>query len=70
MGKRADKHNKRCADHPRDGSKLTCLIYGPGRSSYECKVLNDFGAKYSKYRHFKESSQEPIFKTYLEISKR
>ena len=36
---RDDKHRKRYADHPKDRSKLTCLICGPGHSSYECKVL-------------------------------
>ena len=58
MVKRFDKSKKRRVDHLRDRSKLTCIKHGPVNSSYECKLLNCFGTKYSKYRPFKESRQE------------
>ena len=38
----------------RGWSKLTCLIHGPGDSSDECRVLNDFGCNYTNVRPFKE----------------
>ena len=44
MGESAGKRQKRYVDHPTDKSKII-LIYGPGNSSDECKVLGDFGAK-------------------------
>ena len=41
-------------DHPKDRSKPTYLIRGPGHSSYECKVLGDFGSNYAKIRPTKD----------------
>ena len=48
INRSAVKSKQRCVDNQRDGSKLTCLIHGPGHSPDECKVLNDFGSKYTK----------------------
>ena len=56
------KHKKRYVNHPRDQSKLTCIISGPGNSSDECKVLGDFGSKYTKIRPNKERSPELTLK--------
>ena len=53
--------HKRYLDHPKDRSKLTCLIHGPGNSSDECNVLGDFGFKYSKIRTIKDYRQEPLY---------
>ena len=53
----------------RDQSKLTCLIHGPIYLSHECKILNDFGNKYAKGRHFNESMKNPIFKISFGIRK-
>ena len=50
MGESSGKRRKRYVDHPKDISKLTCLIHVPGHSSYICKVLGDFGSKYYKIR--------------------
>ena len=52
--KSAGKIRKRYVDHPKDRSKLTFLIHGPGHSSDECKVLGYFGSKYYKIRPDKE----------------
>ena len=38
MSESAGMRIKRCVDHPKDRSKLTCLIHGPVHSSDECKV--------------------------------
>ena len=45
-----ENQRKRYIDHPKDILKLTCLIHGPGNSSYKCKFLGDFGTKYAKDR--------------------
>ena len=50
MGKRTVKHNQGYVYCPRDQQKLTYLIHGLGYSSDECKVLKDFGTKYTKFR--------------------
>ena len=50
MSESAVKRRKRYADQLKDISKLTCLIHGPGNSSYKCKFLGDFGTKYAKDR--------------------
>ena len=39
MSESTGKRRKMYVYHPKDGSKLTCLIHGPGHSSDECKVL-------------------------------
>ena len=44
--------------HPKNRSKQTCIIHGPGHSSDECKVLGDFGYRYSKIRPTKDHSNE------------
>ena len=59
MGKRAGKSDQRCVGIQRYISQLTCLITGPGHSSYECKVLNHFGTKYTIGGTFKERRKEP-----------
>ena len=41
MSESGGKHRKRYVDHPKDRSKLNCLIHGPGHSSDECKVVGD-----------------------------
>ena len=53
------KHIKRYVDHPKDRFRKSCLIHGPGYSSYEYKVLGDFGSKYSKIRATKNRGQKP-----------
>ena len=58
MGKRACKRKKGYVDLPRDISKPTSLINGPGNLSDECKVLNYFVTKYARFRTFKEDRKE------------
>ena len=48
MSESSGKIRKSYVDYPKDRSKLTCLIHGPGHSSDECKVLVEFGFKYYK----------------------
>ena len=62
MGKHAGRCKKRYVDCPIEISQLTCLIHGPGHSSDECKVLDNFGTKYAKCRPFKESRVNPTTK--------
>ena len=62
MSESAVKHRKMYVDHPRDISKLICLIHGPGNSSDECKVLGDFGSRYSKSRPTKDHRHDPSTK--------
>ena len=50
---------KMYVDHPKDRSKLTCIIHIPGHSSDECKVLGDFGFKYSKINPTKDQGHDP-----------
>ena len=59
MGTCAGKCKQSYVHCPRDRSKLTCLINGIGNLSFECKVLNHFGAKYANGRDFKEHRQDP-----------
>ena len=54
MSESAGKYIKRYVDHPKDRSKLTCIIHGPGNSSDECKMLGDFGYKYFGIRPTKD----------------
>ena len=61
------KHRKMYVDHPKDISKHTCLIHGPGNSSYEFKVLGDFGSKQSKFSPNKERGHEPATKKKFNI---
>ena len=58
MSESAGKRRKRYVDL-KDRSKLTCLIHGPGHSPDECKVLGEFGSKYSKSRPTKYRGHEP-----------
>ena len=53
------KFRKRYIYHPKYIPKPTCLIHGTGHSSYEYKVLGDFGSKYSKIRATKNRGQKP-----------
>ena len=59
MGQCTGKRKQSYVNHPRDRSKPTCLIYGHGNSSDECKLQTDFGTKYVKSRPFKERKQYP-----------
>ena len=63
----AGKRIKSYVYHMKDRYKLTCLIHGPGYSSYECKVLRDFGSKYSKSRPTKDHRNEPTTKKTFDI---
>ena len=40
-------------------SRSTCLIHGPGNSSYEYKFLGDIDCKYLKIRPTKDRGQDP-----------
>ena len=62
MSESADKRRNSYADHPKDRSKLTCLIYGPVHSSDECKVLGDFCYNYSKIRPTKDRGHDHAVK--------
>ena len=42
--------------------QLTCLAHVPEHSSDECKVLGDFGSKYTKGIPTKDLRQEPATK--------
>ena len=59
MSESAGNNRKRYIYHPKDISKLPCLIHGPRHSSDECKVLGEFGTMYDKCRPTKERMQEP-----------
>ena len=48
--------------HPKDRTKITCLIHGSENTSDECKFLGDFGTKYSKNRPNKYCRHEPTNK--------
>ena len=70
MIERPSNRIKSYVDHPKDRSKITCLIHGPGNSSYECDVLGDLGSKYYKISPTKDHRQDPttknIFQTAIE----
>ena len=36
------------------------MIHGAGHSSYECKVLGEFGTKYSAAQYNKDRGSDPI----------
>ena len=59
MSESAGKFIKRYVVHPKDRSKRIFLILGIGHSSDECKVLGDFGSKYSKIRPTKYRGHDP-----------
>ena len=59
MGERDGKRKKRYVDRPTGQSK-TCLIHGPVHSSDKCKILGDFGAKYTKGKPTKGHGNHPI----------
>ena len=58
MSESTGKRRKRYVDHLKDRSRLTCLFHIPGHSSVECKVLGDFGSKYSERRPTKNHGQD------------
>ena len=58
MSDSAGKIRKSYVDHPKDRSKLTCIIHGPGNSSNECKVLRNFGSEYSKIMSTKDRGKD------------
>ena len=60
MSEIAVKHRKMYVDHPKDISRLICLIHGPGNSSDECKVLGEFCCRYSKSRPTKDYGHDPV----------
>ena len=62
MSESAGKCRKRYVDNPKDISKLTCTIHGPGHSSDECKVLGDFVTNYAKDGRTKYWLQKPATK--------
>ena len=65
MSKSDVKRRKIYLDYPRDRSKQTCLIHRPRHSSYECKVLGEFGFMYARYRPTKERRKELAVKNYF-----
>ena len=65
------KRRKKYVDHPKDRSKLTCLIHDPGHSLDECRFSGYFGYKYSKIRSTKgrgHESETGIFLTDRKIT--
>ena len=48
--------------HPNYIFNHTCLTHSPGHSSDECKVLGDFGSKYSIIMHAEDRGHDPITK--------
>ena len=54
MSEGSENCRKIYVDYPKRKSKPTCLIHEPGHSSYECKILGDFGSKYVKSRPTKD----------------
>ena len=58
MSESSEKRRKRYVDNFDDRSKHTSLIYVPGNSSYEYRVLGDFGSKYSKRRPTKDRGND------------
>ena len=62
MSEISGKQRKRYVDHPKDISKLTCIIHGPVHSSDECMVLGYFGSTYYKSRNTKDRMQDPANK--------
>ena len=69
MGKSSGKRRKQYADCLLGESKI-CLICGPGNSSYECKVLGDFGAKYAKVHPNKDCGNHPVLRKKLTVSRK
>ena len=59
ISERYGNHRKSYVDHSKNRSKLTCLTHGPGHSLDGCKVLEDFGSKYSKSIPTKYRGNEP-----------
>ena len=70
MSNIAYKRRKMYVDHPKDRSKPTCIVNGPVNSSDECKILGDYGYKYSKSSPTKERWHEPAKKIFLTDRKR
>ena len=70
MSESTVKCRKRYVDHPRDISKGTSLIHGPGHSSDECKVLGDFDYKYSKSGLLSTAGMTTKLKISLTVNKR
>ena len=55
----AGRRRKQYVDSP-SGKSKTCLIHGPGYSSYECKDLGDFCARYAKGKPTKKRGNHPV----------
>ena len=62
MGKCTGKCKQIYVDRSGKISQTTCIINGPGHSSDEYKMLNDFDNIYTKVRPFKERRKEPATK--------
>ena len=62
INKPAYKCKQRYVDCTGDQLTLICCIHGPGNSPDECKILNDFGYKYTKGPSYKKHSQDLVFK--------
>ena len=60
MSESAGKNRKRYVDNPKDISIHTCPIHIIGHSSDGCKVLGDFGSKYSKNMPTKDCGHDPV----------
>ena len=67
MSERAVKNRKRYVDHTKDRPKISCLVHGPRHSSDECKILGDFGSKYSKIMPTKYRVDYPTTKKKFSI---
>ena len=68
MSEISGKRRKRYVDNLKDRSKLTCLVHGPGNSSDGCKVLGDFGYKYSERIPTKYHGHEPTTNKQFDIN--
>ena len=63
-GESAGKHQKRYVDFLKSESK-TYLIHGPGNYSDKCKVLGEFGDKYTNSKPTKGNGNHPIPKKHF-----
>ena len=69
MSESVGNNRKRYVDHPRDRSKLTCLIHGHGQSSDKLKALGEFGTNYAKVRPPKVRRWDPATKKFWKIAR-
>ena len=60
---RAGNQKKNCVSHPSDaptGAKKTCMLYGPGHSSKECKVFKVYSKNHGAQRPFKDKEARSV----------